>query len=91
MEETEDDGEDEVITSVQFVTNYNVLCAHYSCVFIYLYILQLLCIPNVPQCLSDHLLLGVIWLKTFKRTSTIINLYIDKCKFQYMPQVQIRK
>ena len=52
VEETEDDGEDEVITLVQFVTD--ILCVYYSRVFIYLYILQILCIQNVPQCQLGH-------------------------------------
>ena len=47
VEETENDGEDEVITLVT-----DALCVLFG--FMYLYILQFWCIQNVPQCLSDH-------------------------------------
>ena len=60
VKETEDDGEDESITLVQFVTAVIHLCLCKYCALIFKYVLQILCIQNVPQCLSDHPLPVVI-------------------------------
>ena len=84
MEETEDDGEDEYITLVQFVTDVIhkylvvlVLSVYYSCALKKKYILHIKCIQNVPQCRSDHLLLGEIYLKHSNGRQKFSFLYIS--------------